>query len=133
MSEAYLNRAEANAQLGGTHLQEALNDLNELRSKRIEGYVSENDVTGLLENIRKERRLELCFTGLRWFDLRRYGMPAITHYFKETQLSPVMRYTLQEKDPMYTLPIPNSILLQNNYLESNPSNGGPERIGEIVY
>lgn len=54
---------------------EALKDLNELRRNRIEGYsdVSISDPVLLLEEIRKERRLELAREGHRWLDLRRYG------------------------------------------------------------
>ena len=50
----------------------ALADLNELRRHRIVGYTDETSTTGLLEKIRQERRLELCYEFHRWFDLRRY-------------------------------------------------------------
>ena len=82
ISEAYLNRAEAYAQLGRT--AEAMADLNKLKRHRITGYVDETitDAEALLQEIRDERRRELCFDELRWFDLRRYGMPSITHRWR---------------------------------------------------
>lgn len=38
------------------------------------------ELTGqdLVDYIRQERRLELCYEGFRWFDLRRYGMPSFS-------------------------------------------------------
>lgn len=68
----------------------------------------------LVERIRLERRLELCFEGHRWFDLRRYGMPSITRVWKNGDY--VKSYTLKEKDPFYTLPIPPSVLEENRQL-----------------
>lgn len=128
MAEAYLNRAEAYAQLGKTN--ESLNDLNQLRSQRILDYASMTitDKELLIQAVRRERRLELCYEGHRWFDLRRYGMPAITHEFQEKN-SPPQVYTLQAKDAMYTLPIPNEALKGNAALEQNQSAFIPRRTG----
>ncbi|GHS94821.1 membrane protein [Bacteroidia bacterium] len=128
-AEAYLNRAEANAQLGNSAA--ALSDLNELRRNRIVDYTDEN-ISGkeaLITAIRDERRKEFCYEGFRWFDLRRYGMPAITHRFQRESGEPVLVYTLAEKDPMYTLPFPNSLLLRNPALIQNPSAFLGERMG----
>ncbi|MDR3245611.1 MAG: RagB/SusD family nutrient uptake outer membrane protein [Prevotellaceae bacterium] len=129
-AEAYLNRAEANAQLNNT--APSLADLNELRRHRITGYVDENiavkDV--LIEAIRNERRKEFCYEGFRWFDLRRYGMPSITHLYQQEAGEAVLTYTLRENDPMYTLPFPNSLLLRNPGLTQNPSAAMGERMGE---
>lgn len=131
VAEAYLNRAEAYAQIKGKE-NEALSDLNTLRRHRITNYQNEsiNNVDDLLEAIRLERRKELCFEGHRWFDLRRYGMPSIQHVFKADQDSPILTYTLQEKDPMYTLPLPSSITKLNTALIQNSSAEGAERGGE---
>jgi hypothetical protein len=131
VSEAYLNRAEALARKGGNDAA-ALADLNELRRHRIPGYanVSITDPARLLEAIYTERRLELCFEMHRWFDLRRHGMPAITHLYRETtEGDPWTRYTLNERDPLYTLPIPESMIEHNMALEQNASAHGPERMG----
>lgn len=80
LSEAYLNRAEAYIQLNRT--DDAIKDLNKLRQNRIRGYTDETEFTNLLEEVRTERRKEFCFEGMRWFDLRRYGMPEIHHDFR---------------------------------------------------
>ena len=129
ISEAYLNRAEAYAQLGRT--AEAMADLNKLKRHRITGYVDETitDAEALLQEIRDERRRELCFDELRWFDLRRYGMPSITHRWRYRVSDPWMVYTLREGDPMYTLPIPNTALENNVLLQQNTSAGEPVRSG----
>lgn len=121
LPEAYLNLAEA-AALNGDE-DTALKVLNALRQKRfITG--SDYEVSGLtgdalVEKIREERRLELCFEGHRWFDLRRYGMPSITHEWKENG-KVVHRYVLSEDDLFYTLPIPPEVLEANRQLDQNP-------------
>ena len=132
-AEAYLNRAEAYAHIEGKQ-QDAMNDLNALRAKRIEGYQEEtiSDVEALIEAIRTERRKDLCFEGHRWFDLRRYEMPSIKHVFQNSEDSPVMEFVLEEKDPMYTLPLPASVTRENTALVQNSSAYGEERTGEIV-
>ena len=129
ISEAYLNRAEAYAQL--EKLTEGLSDLNELRRHRILDYqdISLQDSKRLLEEVRLERRLEFCFDWHRWFDLRRYGMPSISHDYKSKAGMPWVRYTLREKDPLYTLPISTVMMKNNNKLVQNASADEQERIG----
>ena len=109
----------------------ALADLNELRRHRIVGYTDETSTTGLLEKIRQERRLELCYEFHRWFDLRRYGMPSISREFKQRQQDQYRIYTLKEKDPMYTLPFPLDIVNKNIQLVQNASAKAPEREGVL--
>lgn len=130
-AEAYLNRAEARVLLATPDLTGALADLNELRRYRITDYSNVNitDAEVLLNEIRDERRKELCFEGHRWFDLRRYGMPSFYHDFRVSLADPLLRYTLQEKDPLYTLPIPRDVLENNIELEQNSSALEPERGG----
>lgn len=71
LSEIYLNYAEAEAELGNS--AEALTYLNKIRER-----VGMPDVAGtgttLINLIRHERRIELCFEGHRYFDLRRWGI-----------------------------------------------------------
>ena len=131
LSEAYLNRAEAYAQQ--KEQTDALSDLNTLRRYRIEGYedASITDEAVLLDEIRLERRRELCFDELRWFDLRRYGMPSISHKYKVTEYDPWVVYTLEERDPLYTIPIPNTAISNNVLLKQNPSAYVPARKGVI--
>ena len=72
----------------------------------------------LVEMIRQERRLELCFEGHRWFDLRRYGMPSFSREWWNDGVL-VKQYTLEKNDPSYTLPIPQAVIELNRQLEQN--------------
>jgi hypothetical protein len=129
-SEALLNRAEANVQLD--ELGGALKDLNDLRRKRIAGYVDEviGDKATLLQAIRDERRKEFAYEGFRWFDLRRYGMPEIQHRYQHDLGESVLQYKLTKNDPMYVLPFPTSVILKNSGLKQNPSGQMPDRVGQ---
>ncbi len=122
LSEAYLNYAEAMAMLGGSGDDEATAALNTLLENRFDPedfeeveFDSNNE---LVQFVREERRRELCYEGHRWFDLRRWGMPAITHtwYDNESQSS---NYTLQESDLLYTIPIPDEAIQSNASLVQN--------------
>ena len=120
LAEAYLNLAEAAAMDGDETT--ALKALNDLREKRFTPGAPDVEVSGLtgsalVDKIRQERRLELCFEFHRWFDLRRYGMPSIKHVWNDGK-GPV-EYVLQEKDPGYTLPIPEVVMNQNRALIQN--------------
>ena len=79
-AEGYLNMAEACAMLDDP---EANTYLNTLRRNRISNYVDQS-YTGdeLIEQVRLERRKELCFEGHRWFDLRRYTVCERLPYHK---------------------------------------------------
>ena len=110
----------------------ALTELNAFRKTRVIGYTDVNlSGQALLDEIRLERRKELCFEGHRWFDLRRQGMPEIKHTYKAEKGGAVYEYVLQQGDPMYTLPFPNSVVLQNRALVQNPSREMGARQGEI--
>lgn len=128
-SEATLNRAEANVMLN--LLPDAMNDLNALRRFRIPGYVDENitDKAQLLKAIHDERRKEFCFELFRWFDLRRNGMPSISHVYKADPGASDLTYVLKERDPMYTLPFPNILIIRNPAMEQNASAKSGERPG----
>lgn len=74
-AEVVLNKAEAQAMLNKT--EEARSTLQQLRDTRIiDAKLSDipTDNRQLIEFIRNERRMELCFEGHRWFDLRRYSV-----------------------------------------------------------
>jgi hypothetical protein len=127
-AEAYLNRAEAKAQkaLGGNAAMRVavLSDINTLRVARYDkrkAYVSIDitDLKQLLNFVREERRREFPFEGHRWFDLRRYGMPSISHYYEEDPGTGQM-ITLTQGDSRYTLPIPREVLERNGNLIQNP-------------
>lgn len=122
LSEAYLNYAEAKAMLGGEGLGEATNALNILREKRFdpEDFEAEefDSQEELVQFVRDERRRELCFEGHRWFDLRRWGMPAITHKWHDDAES-TSSYRLEEGDLLYTVPLPDEALNMNSSLVQN--------------
>ena len=128
VAESYLNRAEAKIRLYLKNNDEelrkaALKDLNHLRSCRFDTRVEmyqDIDKSGnsLLEFCMDERRRELPFEEHRWFDLRRYGMPEITHVFTLEAGLPVT-YVLEAKSSKYVLPIPQYILDRNPSLEPN--------------
>lgn len=129
LAEAYLNYMEAKAmiakQSGDTQArQEAIQALNSLRSKRFaETYAPKaediDNADKLVEYIHNERRRELCFESHRWYDLRRWGMPEIKHVWYNSE-GTVTTYTLQAKDPQYTVPIPDVAREKNINLEQNP-------------
>lgn len=121
VSEAYLNRMEALAMMGGEHEAEANDLLNKFRAERIDGYVAQN-YTGeeLVNQIRTERRKELCFEGHRWFDLRRYAVcekypytKTLVHVYNVcNDYGWKYPYTLvlPPNDPSYTFAIPKSVI-----------------------
>lgn len=121
MAEAYLNKMEACAMQPGKEAEANLL-LNTLRAQRIDFY-SDQTYSGeeLVQQIRDERRKELCFEGHRWFDLRRYSVcetypfsKTIIHVFNEVNdkgdPTKVRTYRLEEHDPAYTFAIPAKAL-----------------------
>ena len=145
VAEAYLNAAEAAAQLGKT--AEAVELLKRLRQNRVtKDVASYGDGASLIQFIRDERERELCLEGHRWFDLRRYMVDSrypfskkIVHYYTDfnskvadpnTGLKyQTLRYVLEENDPAYTLALPKEVTDFQNTL---PSVERPERM-ETVY
>lgn len=129
-AELYLNRAEVYVRKfmetgEGNFRTLALADLNKLRENRYDtrttAYeeVDIKDADELWQFYQEERRRELSFEGHRWFDLRRYGMPELSHvYFVKTGEAETIT-TLREGDPRYVLPIPQVALDRNPYLEQN--------------
>ncbi len=126
-AEAYLNRAEAYAEQNKIDL--AMTDINRLRKTRIKiSSYTELKATSkeaAIEIIRKERRLELCYEQHRWFDLRRWNQPEITHEFvNEFNPYTISTYVLNAKDAAYILPIPIAVI---NYQPDMPNNSRPKR------
>ena len=122
--EAYLNRAEAYAMKGGENLQDAIDDINMIRRNRFTPETYKDLTAGTQEDVitdvRDERRMELCFEGHRWFDLRRWDRPSITHTFTPDIENPdiVETYVLEENDPAYTLPIPEEVYERDTDIEN---------------
>lgn len=142
-AEAYLNMAEACAMLGNA--AEASDWLNRLRRFRIENYqdvaYNANDI---IEQVRLERRKELCLEGHRWFDLRRYAVCQKAPFKKvirrkfacynwdyKALLMYVQIYELQENDPAYTFAIPKKVLEFDQGMPDNPRE--TRTYSEIIY
>lgn len=75
LSEIYLNYAEACAALGEDG--EALTYLNKIRVEKAGLAPVNAGGPALMEKIKHERRIELCFEGHRYFDIRRWGVAEI--------------------------------------------------------
>lgn len=116
VSEMYLIRAEAYANITGRE-NDAMADLNALRTSRINGYVNEN-LTGnaLADAIQIERRRELAIEGHRWFDLRRTS-GAIQRGADCRGLT--VNCSLDAGDYRFVFPIPQHEILANSNMEQN--------------
>lgn len=123
-AEVLITRAEANYRAGS--VGPALQDLNLLKANRYTGHV---DVVlagqPLLDEILKERRLELAFEGDRFFDLKRLNLPVnrdATHGENAdgTGILPVYP-TLAAGDKRFLLPYPQSELNFNKNFKQNPN------------
>lgn len=120
MAEGYLNKAEAllyNSEEGWKDAIKLVNDY--IRKNRIkEGTEYELVATSKEEAIKlihDERRIELCFEGHRWFDLRRYGMPELKHRYGTPKS--YYEYVLEENSKSYTLPIPKDVIDNNTKIK----------------
>jgi tetratricopeptide (TPR) repeat protein len=135
-AEAYLNLAEAAAQLGDATT--SCNALKTLRESRMSAGAAVS-LTGadLVTFVREERERELCLEGHRWFDLRRYMVDKTYPYTKEIEHS-FTRYSdtypyhetrtdwyrLEKNDDAYTLNIPKNV---RDFQNTIGSNSRPER------
>lgn len=127
LSEAFLNIAEASVMVyketGSEEYRiKSIDALDQLRAKRFapEDFKATQVETPdeLISVVREERRWELCFENHRWFDLRRYGCPELKHVWYD-ESGEAIEYTLREKDPGYTLLIPQEAFTQNPSLVQN--------------
>lgn len=115
-SELLLIRAEALARMND--YPAAMADLNYLREKRFETALykplSASSGEEALDLVLLERRIELAFSGLRLFDIKRLNAEGrnirVTHGDK----------TLQPDDPRFIIPIPSKILSLNSNIVPNP-------------
>jgi hypothetical protein len=124
--EVLLNRAEANVYLN--NMSEVGDDLLLLISKRyydsdhtddplipiLQGHYQEsNGRLAALYFIIEERRKEFLSEGLRWFDIKRFGMP-VTHLLGDNSV-----ITLKANDDRKVLQIPQAAI-DIGGLEPNP-------------
>lgn len=124
--EVFLNLAEAYARKAPDVSQDAIKLLNRLRICRIKKTMY-NDLTAgdfknkqeLVEFIWTERRCELCFEeAIRWWDLRRQGMPRLEHRLLTTNTM-YETYILEQGGKNYTLAIPRSETSYNGAITGN--------------
>ncbi|TAH22552.1 MAG: RagB/SusD family nutrient uptake outer membrane protein [Cytophagales bacterium] len=108
VSEVILNRAEALAMQGNAAA--ALTDLNRIRTR---AGLAESTASGtaLLEEILKQRRVELAFEGHRWFDLKRLGRDIVKA--APAQTIPFTDFKILARLPIREIQI-NSNLQQNS-------------------
>lgn len=115
-AEFYLTAAEAAARLG--KLEEAIDLMSTMVKNR---YLAARQTTTinsmksmtqdqLIDFILEDRRVELCFEGHRWFDMRRTTQQKIVKTFSD------VTYTLEEGDNRYTIVIPREAISANPML-----------------
>ena len=124
--EVMLNLAEAYTRKNNEVTSDALDLLNDLRRCRLdsEAYVEKtsadfSDAQALLKFIWEERRRELCFEeAMRFWDMRRQGMPEVKHEFYSSMTSS-KTFVLKQESPNYLLPIPLSETEYNDGMTNN--------------
>jgi tetratricopeptide (TPR) repeat protein len=115
-SELLLIRAEAQARLN--NIQPAIDDLNTLRKKRIMTSVY-TDITAstkeeALNQVLRQRRLELAFKGMRLYDIKRLNLEGRNISIKRGSV------TISPNDPRLVLPIPSKVIALNPNIKQNP-------------
>lgn len=124
--EVMLNLAEAYVRKTNSVHPDAIGLLDNLRQCRISNdkYVAKkasdfSSSEDLLHFIWSERRRELCFEeAMRFWDLRRQGMPEIEHRWY-TSWNTYETYILRKGSPNYVLSIPESELKYNDACTDN--------------
>ena len=113
--EMYLIRAEARANSSQSAL--ALDDLNELRRARINGFVNGTESGVALTNaIELERRKELFMEGHRWFDLKR----SVRTINRGVITAPTTQSALAPTNRSWVWPIPQGERDANPNMSQNP-------------
>lgn len=121
-AEVLLNRAEASYR--NSDEASALNDLRLLKRNRYTGYVDETfSGQALLDEILRQRRLELAFEGDRFWDLKRRNAPVQRTNAGDradgSGAAPVFQ-SLNAGDYKFLLPIPQSEINFNGNITQNP-------------
>jgi hypothetical protein len=134
-TELFLILAEAQNEVGGADYKEtgstvSARDIMRLIRKRGLGIISDPYLNGISskeemrELIRKERRLELCFEGFRFWDLRRWGIDlneTVNGYYKDVtgyQQIEVEKRKFEGEKYKY-MPIPYNEILKYTKLVQN--------------
>jgi len=112
VDEIYLNRAESNARIG--NLKESIEDINTLLIQRFKTgtYIPVSHSIGkdsIIKLVIEERRKELIFRGVRWYDVRR--LTTVGEYNNtEKRVINGEEYLLEPRSFKYTFPIPHSVI-----------------------
>lgn len=117
IEEVYLNRAEANIELG--NINDAIADINKVRRERITSNpdISASDVATATQILRDEKRKEFCFEGVRWFDIRRWNL-SITHVYQDfSDPNSKTTFKLEAGSPNYIMPLPLNLIRKNPEIE----------------
>lgn len=121
-AEVLLNKAEAQSELnddGG-----ALATLDELRAERYTGFTSLGETGQALKTaIALERRLELAFEGMRFFDLKRQGLPISRSSFGDEfdgAGAPAEFFTLDAGNFRFNMAIGEDEMNANENMVQNP-------------
>lgn len=116
LADIILLKAEALNELGD--VSGAADLVNQIRSRVSLANTTASDQASMRLAIEKERRLELAFEGIRWFDLKRTGraIEVINNAVDETGQN--LGYNLTENRLVW--PIPQAELDRNNSLVQNP-------------
>lgn len=112
-AEMYLIIAESAVNLGDK--VRALNALNTLAKNRLttDAFAAQAtelaamDLDDLQQFVRSERERELALEGLRWYDLKRWGRPRITHELLGNT------HVLEANDPRYVIRYPQEAINKN--------------------
>lgn len=123
VSEAYLMRAEAHAR-GAGNFQAAANDVQAVKNARRASSANANAYTGLqnaIADIARERRLELCFEGHRYIDVKRYRNILNSGFERDPRDCPgAFPCNLPVNDARWVFPIPLVELNGNPNIQQNP-------------
>ncbi|SFD92618.1 RagB/SusD family nutrient uptake outer membrane protein [Thermophagus xiamenensis] len=118
LSEVFLNRAEA--YLNKQMYEEAANDVKVIQARATgkdpEDILISYDPVELEKIIDRERAKELCFEGIRFFDITRRKKDLV----REASTTSTVQYIAYPSD-LFVLPIPEKELNANNNITPNPT------------
>jgi hypothetical protein len=121
--EMMLIKAETFARAGKAN--EAMAIINTLRKKRFSAAdyseLAASTADEALTKVLEERRRELAFKSIRWFDQKRLAAePRFAKPISRTNLVSGANYTLAPNSNRYVYPIPAYNIQLNPALEQNP-------------
>lgn len=124
VQEMHLIVAECAAR--ASNLTTALDHLNQVRRNRYTGMPVSNrdfnstDKTVVFDEVLAERRRELPFHSLRWFDMRRFDSENLMQVVNRTNTDNTIVAKLEPHSSKYTLQIPIQVISYNPDMIQNP-------------